>query len=333
MVATERIFRSGEVPTLKLTSRNIDAITVRAWTVDLETYFRKMHLARGVESLDIALIDPDKTFEFKVPKYAEFKELESQVPTPLPPPAVADLAKAEDGDARPGVVAVTVSSKTLEATTLLVRSDLEILVKASRDELFVFAQNLKTGKPWPKARLLISNGKEVFAEGETGADGVFKKSFEQLKSAGDVRVFAVSEGHTASNMIGLQGIGVAKGLTPRGYIFTDRPAYRAGQLVHFRGWIRDVVADTYTAPKGKKLAVDVLDPRNRVIRQVSVTLNDFGGFFAHAILPPTSPPGQYRILAREEDGRSYEQSFIVEEYRSSRCAGDRDPAPVTIAAR
>ncbi len=83
-VATERVFRSDETPKLKLVTRNVETVTVRAYKVDLETYFRKMHLARGVEGLDIALIDPDKTFEFKVPKYAKHQELESAIEVPLP---------------------------------------------------------------------------------------------------------------------------------------------------------------------------------------------------------------------------------------------------------
>ena len=84
-VATERIFRSDEKPKLALATRNLESVAVRAYKVDLETYFRKMHLARGVEGLDIALISPDKTFEFKVPKYAKYQELESAVEVPLPP--------------------------------------------------------------------------------------------------------------------------------------------------------------------------------------------------------------------------------------------------------
>jgi alpha-2-macroglobulin len=66
-IATERVFRSDETPQLKLTTRNIEKVNVRVYRVDLETYFRKMHLARGVEGLDTALIDPDATFEFAVP--------------------------------------------------------------------------------------------------------------------------------------------------------------------------------------------------------------------------------------------------------------------------
>ena len=78
-VSTERVFRSDETPKLKLVTRNIESVTVRVYKVDLETYFRKMHLARGVEGLDISLIDPDATFEFKVPKYAKHQEMESEI--------------------------------------------------------------------------------------------------------------------------------------------------------------------------------------------------------------------------------------------------------------
>ena len=38
-------------------------------------YFRKMHLATGVESLDIALIDPDKTWEYKIDDFQEYRRL------------------------------------------------------------------------------------------------------------------------------------------------------------------------------------------------------------------------------------------------------------------
>ena len=101
-----------------------------------------------------------------MPKYAKHQQLESRIEVPLP------------GAARTGVMAVTVSSKTLEATTLVIQSDLDVIVKSSRDEVFVFAENMLTGKPWPGRELLISNGREVFAEAATGADGVFQKSLQ-----------------------------------------------------------------------------------------------------------------------------------------------------------
>lgn len=308
-IATERVFRSGETPSIKLTTRNIDAVTVRVYSVDLETYFRKMHLSAGVEKLDIALIDPDKTFEYKIPEYKEYQKFEHQVEVPLP--KIGD-AKAADA----GVLAVTVSSKTLEATTLLLQSDLDMIVKSSRDELFVFAENLRTGKPWPKARVLISNGTQVFAEGVTGEDGVFQKSFPELKTAENVRVFAIADRHAAANFVGLSGVGVAQGLTEKGYIYTDRPAYRSGQMVHVRGIIRKVSGDTYTVDKTEKYRVDVYDNRNRLVSDSEVSLNDFGSFHTNFVLPAVCPQGEYRILVHDADDKeTYQGTFIVHEYQ------------------
>jgi len=317
-VATERVFRSDEVPKLKLVTRNLETVTVRAYKVDMETYFRKMHLARGVEQLDIALIDPDKTFEFKVPDYQKYQQLESTIEVPL-------AAKAEGGrgKAEAGVMAVTVASKTLETTTLVIRSDLDVIVKSSRDEVFVFAENMLTGKPWAKVRLLVSNGSRVLAEAVTGEDGVLKQSYKELKdaglsgglTAGDVRVFAVADGHVASNIVGLKGVGVARGLADKGYIYTDRPAYRAGQIVHLRGCLRHAADDAYTIEKDKKYTVEVFDGRNRLVRQEEIKLSEFGSFHLHFVLPATSPQGQYRVLVRDEEGKNYQGTFQVHEYQ------------------
>jgi uncharacterized protein YfaS (alpha-2-macroglobulin family)/tetratricopeptide (TPR) repeat protein len=307
-IASERVFRTNETPKIKLDTRNVDSVTVRIYSIDLETYFRKMHLAGGVESLDISLIDPDQSFEFKVPKYAEYQQLESQIDVPLP------------NKAGSGAMAVTVSSKTLTATTLVLQSDLEVVVKSSRNEVFVLAQNMVTGKVWPDAKLLISNGQQVFAEGKTGADGVFKHEYPELASANDVRVFAVAGTNTASNIVGLGGVGVATGLAERGYIYTDRPAYRPGDLVHIRGLIRTVSGDNYQVNEKAEYTVAVFDPRNRLLHEAKASLSAFGSFHTHFLLPTAAVQGDYRIQVTEAakeiaSPKSYQGVFGVHEYR------------------
>ncbi len=302
-VATERVFRSDETPRLKLTTRNVETVTVRAYLVDLETYFRKMQRGGGIEGLDIALIDPDATFEFKIPQYAKYQQLESRLEVPLP------------GEAKAGVMAVTVTSATLEATTMVIQSDLDVIVKSSRDEVFVFAENMVTGKPWPGAKLLVSDGQRVFAEGVTGEDGVFRKMFAELREAPNVRVMAAAAGHTASNLVELSGVGVSQGLTDKGYLYTDRPVYRPGQRVRVRGVIRQVDGDVYSVDKGKPYRLEVLDPRGRPVHQQDVTLGDFGSFHDEFPLPSTSPQGDYRIVLRDQGEREYQGAFQVAEYR------------------
>ncbi|MEI8374895.1 MAG: MG2 domain-containing protein [Planctomycetota bacterium] len=186
-----------------------------------------------------------------------------------------------------------------------------------------------SGKPWPGVRLLVSNGREVIGEAVTDKDGVFQKSYKNLVTAegkplaasqgplnsSDIRVFAAIENNVASNMLNLQGVGVAQGLTDKGYIYTDRPAYRAGQLVNVRGCLRRAADDVYAIDKDKSYTVDVFDARNRPICQEKVKLNAFGSFHAHFVLPPNSPQGQYRVLVHDNGSQNFQGTFLVHEYQ------------------
>ena len=92
---------------------------------------------------------------------------------------------------------------------------------------------------------------------------MFQQSYKELKATEDVRIFAAADGSVASNVVSLSGLNVAQGLADRGYIYTDRPAYRAGQLVHVRGILRKASDDNFVIEKDKKYTLEVFDTRNR----------------------------------------------------------------------
>ena len=300
-VVTERKFRSNETAKIKVTTRNIQDLSIKVYRIDMQDYFRKMHLASGVESLDIALIDPDKQWDHKVAGFEDFRQLEHELTIPF---------------GEPGVAAVTVSSDKLEATTMVVVSDLDMIVKCSRNELFVFVQDMVKQLPAANVTLLLSDGSEVFSTEKTSKDGIVQKSFKHLKSIEDLRVFAIRDGHSASTISDLNGLDFAVGLSPKGFLFTERPAYRAGQMVNVKGIIRWVNEDRYTFKEGAAYKLDVFDSRGRVVHTGQVKLNGFGTFFDHFVLPDASPQGTYRIHAHDAASKqSYESSFEVHEYK------------------
>ncbi|UUO05786.1 tetratricopeptide repeat protein [Blastopirellula sp. J2-11] len=303
-ISTMRVYRSNETPRIGLKTRNLESVNVQIYKVDLETYFRKMHLATGVESLDIALIDPDSQFEHQVADYEKYRLFSQNVDVPLP----------GENEIKAGVMAITVSGKTQESTTLVLQSDLDMIVKSSRDEVFIFTQNMRTGKPWPGVKLLLSNGSEVFAEVETGADGVYQADRKELRDPADLRVFAIADGHIASSVVNLNGLGVAQGIARAGYLYTDRPAYRPGQLVHLKGIIRDAINDIYVVPAQRDYKLEVYDGRNRLVMEEEVELNDYGSFHSHLLLPTAAALGDYRMVVSHDKVR-YEGAFVVHEYQ------------------
>ncbi|HUE12676.1 MAG TPA: tetratricopeptide repeat protein, partial [Planctomycetaceae bacterium] len=298
-VLTPRKFRSKERPFLRLTSRNVDKVTVKVYRVEMTDYFRKMHLAGAIETLDVGLIDPDKTFDFPVKGYEKLRPFENDVELPV---------------VGPGVWAVTVSSEKLEATTMVVVSDIDVIVKCSRNELFVFAEDVAERKPAGETRLLISDGSRIFAEEKTGKDGILQKSYDELKTVKDLRIFAVRNGHVASTVNALEGLDFAVGLAPVGQIYTDRPAYRAGELVNLKGIIRWVADDRFTFKEGEAFQLDVSDPRGRTIHTAEVKLNRFGTFATSFVLPDSVPQGACSVHVFQTAGKqTYTSQFEVHE--------------------
>ncbi len=303
-LSTERVWRTTESPRVLLRLRNIEEYEVKIYRLDLEAYFRKHLTHRRIEDLDLDLIAPDERREERVEEYAQYAPLERHI----------ELAC--DG---PGVWAVAVTADDLTSTTLVIRSDVEVILKSSRREVFVFAQDMLANQPAAGVQILLgipqSDGSAAFEELATDASGVARLELESLDVAEQLRVLALREGHFASNGLTLRGLEVAKGLRSRAHIATDRPAYQPGDTVRLRTIIRQVEAGAYTFHEGQIFALSVVDSRGRPLLNESLPLSAFGTLNTTFALPSQAALGQYSILV---EGPALPQSvghFQVDEYQ------------------
>ena len=305
-LAAGRVFRTNEKPVVSLKTRNLEKVTVRLYRLDLQAYFRKMHGITGIEQLDLALIQPDQSWEVKFADFAKYQPLERELEIPFAPGAA-------------GACAVTVGDDERESTVLVLRSDLEVVVKSSRREILAFAQDMLTGKPAEGVELLVSDGTAVPLTGKTGSDGVFKAALEKLKDIRDVRLFALRGGHAAAHNLNLAGLALTAGLTPKGFLYTDRPAYLPGETVSLRGVLREVRAAAYAVPENAEFKVSFTDPQGRTLSEQTVKLGKFGTFDAAMALPAAAPTGTYAVSARQErKGREslvFTGSFEVRQFK------------------
>ena len=294
-LTTDRVFRTNEPVRLKLATRNIEKLTVKVYWLDLQSFFHKSHSIGAIEALDIALIQPDKTWEFKVSDYAKYKPLQPEIELPF-----------KEGS--PGVCIVNVGDDDLESTTLVVRSDIDLIVKSSRSEALVFAEDMVTGQPAVGVELLFSDGQKMLAAAgagattqpsRTGKDGVCRVKFDELKTLDTLRVFATRDHHVAFNNVSLAGLAVSAGLSPKGYLYTDRPAYKPGQSVFVRGIIRHVKDSAYVVPKDVPYLLSITDPQGRLLWQEEKKLSEFGTITGNAKLDAAAPLGTYTLTAQE----------------------------------
>ena len=227
VVITPRTFRSGEAAHLKITTRNIETLTFTAYKLSAEAYFRKKNALENVESLDIGLVAPDAAWTAPVPGYAKYKPVETDY----------ELKKLE----LPGVYVVKVTDeKTLQATTLVIGSDLDAIVKTSREQVLVFAQDMKTGRGRPARGSWSPKAARSCSTPRPGRTASCSATGSPPRAGNGRLNYLVLDGpHVAGSGLGVPDK-VAQGLTPRAYIYTDRPAYRPGQKVAIRGVVREV---------------------------------------------------------------------------------------------
>ncbi len=109
-------------------------------------------------------------------------------------------------------------------------------------------------------------------------------------------------------------------------VFADRGVYKAGELVHIKGYIRDETLRELTFPDGVKNAlVTVTDPRNTVIATNKVNVSSSGAFDTTVTVPAAGVQGGYSITV----DNAY-ASFLVTTFRKPDFVVDVKATPGSI---
>jgi tetratricopeptide (TPR) repeat protein len=120
--------------------------------------------------------------------------------------------------------------------------------------------------------------------------------------------------HVAGSGLGVPDK-VAQGLTPRAFIYTDRPAYRPGHNVGIRGVVREVQNGQYASMPKAVYRFEVADSRGRLIVAHPITLSDFGTFHETLTLDSSAPVGAYRVRVYQPGKSDFSGSFQVYSYQ------------------
>ncbi|WP_395742639.1 MG2 domain-containing protein [Prosthecobacter sp.] len=312
---TPRTFRTNEPAQVRVNVRNIEKLKVSRYTLNLEDFYRSRHRLdgdSGIGSLDIDLIQPDKTWEVSIEGYTRLKPIEQAIDVPF------------EG-AKPGVCLIRVEGEDWQASTIVIRSDIDLIVQSAWTEALVFVQDRIKGTVVADAEVLLSNGKEIIGRGRTGQDGVFRLRGEMIRAAADLCAFVQTDAGAAIHRLNLRGMTQeitggdtnrdAVALSRRGFIYTDKSAYRAGDKVHFRGIIRDVKDGAYSVPVGREYDISITDSSKRVLHRMKSKLSDFGTFTHSISLPAAAGADTYSIKAKAVEGdETYEATFDVREF-------------------
>jgi len=208
---------------------------------------------------------------------------------PLPPSHYLLVATGETG------------SRAVEGFTI---SRLALLVKSDSRQAVAYVTDLKSGVPIAGAE--VQGGA---ATGMTDANGLARLALQRARGGEYTYTARVGE-----DTVSLQTwAGYESGEPYRLFCFTDRPIYRPGDRVQFKGVLRRHEGALYGLPGRKRMAFKVTDEDGAEIYKTEYETNDQGSFAGAFTLPQQARAGTYTMTATV-DGFSDETFVTVASY-------------------
>jgi uncharacterized protein YfaS (alpha-2-macroglobulin family) len=262
---------------------------------------------------------------------------------------MADLTAGDGGRLAPGCYFLTVgpagSGETDGALVLVTRAHL--LVKRSENQVMAWAVDLESGEPLADLAVGVyqqtsqeSSGPTYpgsvkaemrkVASGSTDSEGVFLATLDEDLERWTTMFVEVERADDAV----LASPSWSQGIDPYqfnlmvdyddrpylGYVYTDRPVYRPGQTVYYKGIVRlDNDASYQLPPQDVDASITITDGMGKQVDKQDLNLSDFGTFDGQLVLSTEAATGSYYMRLQMEGDTEWQStaqaSFLVAEYR------------------
>lgn len=338
-----RVFTTQENPTFWINATGAVESTIKLYRKPfLETVTSKPFVDKDVHVSNDMSLYPSYNSKFESP--FPVKETPFKVLTRKLSPNWEDSARADfklDNDLPPGdyfVVAQCTDltkKKNTEAIWWFTVSDIGLIAKHSPEGTLVRAIDLNTLAGVPGVNLTMcpkdEGPKQAFAKGVTGVDGVtFIKNDDGRNY--ESTLIGTRQGHTAYAGGGYWYGGEGDSYTT--YFYTDRPIYRLGQTVCFKGIARQLDKNGFQNI-GADEVIDVVieDPSNVQLYSGKIKTSKFGTFNGQFSVPEEGKTGAYSVkLTYSSTGKTDYEYFEVDQYRKPEYKIDIKPTIPRVTA-
>ena len=210
---------------------------------------------------------------------------------------------------------------------IVLSSHTHLTFKLAADSALVWAVDLRTDRPLPFAPVEIYNGNgELIAQGQTDANGLWQPRFANKLDIGE-NYYALL-GQPGHDFFGMAATNFNIGISPWEfdlpadfyygekeyvYLYTDRPIYRPGQVVSYRGIARLAFNGRYSdLTQESEWRVTLKDERGADVASAPLTLSEFGSFSGQFSLPENASPGGWNInITGDKNKQGYNEEFIL----------------------
>ncbi|MFO0724314.1 MAG: MG2 domain-containing protein [Myxococcota bacterium] len=203
-----------------------------------------------------------------------------------------------------GAYLVEAATASDVASTVVLISDVALVTKQSADELLVWSVDPATGAPRADVDLTVLSGGQTLKTGRSDSHGLARFALASVES------LVVYGQHDKSFTLLDPRFYAANLPEPRVYLFTERPVYRPGQDVFFKGFARGMKAERFELLAAQDIEVTLHDPSGAELGKVPVKLSARGGFDGKFSLPEQPAMGMWTLEAMI-DGVPHQGQFKV----------------------
>lgn len=235
----------------------------------------------------------------------------------------------------PGFYFLSMDSPQIESSEFYVDQRLVIVAnsnltfKTSSTDGLVWLTDLESGKPVSDAHVSIYDEKiREIGQGKTDENGLLFMDLPTPEDPYSDRFAIVDDGKSFAFASGKWGSGVslwdygiwssyyAPANQPTAYIYTERPIYRPGQPVYFKGIVRQDNDLDYSLPDQSQVKVKISNYKETVYES-DLSLSEFGSFDGELTLDGEAILGYYTLEAYlpGKDQSIGSVTFNVAEYR------------------
>ncbi len=284
-----RIYPAGKINAVHVSMYNMQTAQLALYAVDLE------QLAPGA----FAMWESRPEVQGSLPYYLKHLNLAALRPAAQWGVALQKLYP-DEWQEKPtrlpslpeGVYVLVARGGGVEDRTWVAISSRAMVVKRSPDKILGWVVDSKTGKPIANVPVALYDAKKRVSISSTSADGLVsfpmtkwnESCYLASRQGGPAFAMAVSPGNEAPYII---------------YMYTDRPIYRPGHVVRFRGTVRAAARGKYALPPAglETVKVQIRSPKGGTVYEKNLALNEWGTFTDEFALAPEPPLGNYEIVS------------------------------------
>ena len=216
-------------------------------------------------------------------------------------------------------------------TRLIIVANANLTFKSSTTDVLTWLTDLASGAPISGVPVnVFDQNFQQIGQGSTDSDGLTSLNVPApdepyqprfvMTADNDKGVFAFASSQWGSGIstwdYGIWGSYYAPTNQPTAYVYTERPIYRPGQPVYFKGIVRLDDDLDYSLPKQSSVIVGIDNFKENVYTQ-TLELSDYGTFDGQLLLDQDAVLGAYNLTVRLPGSENVigSVSFSVAEYR------------------